>query len=606
MSNLDSTIEDLSEEEMDSYLTVCFSNADRVGPVARKKLSGILKHYAKEKKPFTACVKDNTKRFGKDRAERICAVIKDIIRGTTHWRGHNNPKDKGTPGVAGLSEEELVVEFALEIDDVIAAYLEEFIDEEYENMTAELAEGDLIWNPGSGYDALRRKVQDALNTAYPVNSNGEVSFGSSYWVEDIAASKALVCAGSEYYVAPFTDAGDLVELAVKSDWKPVEKAWVETHLAETPQVMAEMYFGSSEAIEEDGLIWKTILREGEWAYSPGAGQTPVAKPITVIKAGPSSAKKNVISMEELKTNFEAGAVQHVTVPTSHADKVDENTGFVKSLRYGKDEEGRHILEAGIEFTEPDVKEKAIRGSIANVSSGILFDYINKESGTKFGSVLGHAALTNHPWLTGMKPFGVEASEDLTVVGFSEAAVEEAPASDLTTTPKTGGNEMPEVTEATPINFEETFGLSEDGIRAMIERNARLEADNKRNGVNTKVTAWEAEGKTPAVVKIAKDLLMSDDGTSSINFAEGDEVKSLTLSEVVDRLVAATPNIKLAEEKVKDKDASEEKPVDDTDLENVFAGFSVDQKSDVHQLMFEEKMPQEAAIKKVAADAKNAA
>lgn len=96
-------------EELDQMFSeaidkLFLSNADRVGPVAKKKLSGLLKFYAKKAHPFTACVNDNRKRFG-PRAEAVCAVLKDIIRGTTKWRGKNNPRDKGTPGVRGLSEE---------------------------------------------------------------------------------------------------------------------------------------------------------------------------------------------------------------------------------------------------------------------------------------------------------------------------------------------------------------------------------------------------------------------------------------------------------------------------------------------------------------------
>lgn len=86
---------------------VQLSNADRVGPDAKKKLSGLLKFYAKKAHPFDSCVADNRKRFG-PKAEGVCAVLKDIIRGTTKWRGKNNPRDVGTPGVKGLSEDELI------------------------------------------------------------------------------------------------------------------------------------------------------------------------------------------------------------------------------------------------------------------------------------------------------------------------------------------------------------------------------------------------------------------------------------------------------------------------------------------------------------------
>jgi hypothetical protein len=62
------------------------TNWTQVSPGARKKIDPIVRHYRKEAHPFTACVRDNTKRFGKDRAERMCAVVKDMGKATTKWR----------------------------------------------------------------------------------------------------------------------------------------------------------------------------------------------------------------------------------------------------------------------------------------------------------------------------------------------------------------------------------------------------------------------------------------------------------------------------------------------------------------------------------------
>jgi hypothetical protein len=78
------------------------SEAETVGPDARHKLRGLLRYYAKKDHPFTACVSDNMKRFGPNRTERVCATLKDIIRGTTHWRGHPE-LDHGAPGAVVAS-----------------------------------------------------------------------------------------------------------------------------------------------------------------------------------------------------------------------------------------------------------------------------------------------------------------------------------------------------------------------------------------------------------------------------------------------------------------------------------------------------------------------
>lgn len=58
-----------------------------VSTADRKKLAGLLKHYGKMARPFTACYRDQIKHgLSPDHAARRCAVLKDLIRGTTKWR----------------------------------------------------------------------------------------------------------------------------------------------------------------------------------------------------------------------------------------------------------------------------------------------------------------------------------------------------------------------------------------------------------------------------------------------------------------------------------------------------------------------------------------
>jgi hypothetical protein len=61
------------------------ANWQRVTPAERKKMAGLLNYYRKNPHPFTACVRDNRKRFG-PRTEQVCAVVKDLIEGGTDWR----------------------------------------------------------------------------------------------------------------------------------------------------------------------------------------------------------------------------------------------------------------------------------------------------------------------------------------------------------------------------------------------------------------------------------------------------------------------------------------------------------------------------------------
>lgn len=80
-------------------LDVAVPNYTLVGPDKRKKLAGLINHYRKLPHPFTACVNDNTKRFG-NKAKQVCAVLTDLEKGTTHWR-------KGGKKKSSLSIEEL-------------------------------------------------------------------------------------------------------------------------------------------------------------------------------------------------------------------------------------------------------------------------------------------------------------------------------------------------------------------------------------------------------------------------------------------------------------------------------------------------------------------
>ena len=93
------------------------SEANTVGPDARHKLRFLLRYYAKKPHPFTACVHDNMKRFGPNRTERVCATVKDIIRGTTHWRGHPE-LDHGAPGAIAASDLPTEIADALENQEV--------------------------------------------------------------------------------------------------------------------------------------------------------------------------------------------------------------------------------------------------------------------------------------------------------------------------------------------------------------------------------------------------------------------------------------------------------------------------------------------------------
>lgn len=84
-------VEEPEDARFDEALEAFF-DAESVGPGERFQLRNLLKHYKGKPHPFTACVRDNTKRFGPERVKRICATLKDINEGTTKWRKGGNRK----------------------------------------------------------------------------------------------------------------------------------------------------------------------------------------------------------------------------------------------------------------------------------------------------------------------------------------------------------------------------------------------------------------------------------------------------------------------------------------------------------------------------------
>jgi hypothetical protein len=444
------------DEELADFVQVALSNGfskgtANVSPRDYQKLMPLLKHYAKDPHPFTACVRDNRKRFGPG-VNGICAVVKDLIYHSTKWRNRN---EKLTPAV--LSEEELA-EWRIEAPDEFFAWLAQVDEEEMRLWMAVPTKQQAAAPPAdAGPETKPDDDQADDGNAKEIDGGIEIPPDSANYREATGAQACSACA--HFHAHPEGDDGFCDLYGCTSDAHYVSDGFAPSAggpsgggappappagagagytedgsadvslselVADDRIPIAELFFADGTVDTEDDVIWKTVLREGLWKYSPERGtQRPIAKPITVIAEGKSNPAKLIVSMSEIKANFDDGAVEHVTIPTSHSDGVLENTGFAKQLRMVKDEEGRWVLQAALDFTEPDVREMARRGTVANTSGGILFGYVRKEDGKKYDAVLGHVALTNKPWLSGMKPFGVEDSEKPTAsLSFAEATAED--------------------------------------------------------------------------------------------------------------------------------------------------------------------------------------
>lgn len=157
---------------------------------------------------------------------------------------------------------------------------------------------------------------------------------------------------------------------------------------------AEMFAAGYDPQREGNLVWVTALREGEWKVNP----IPRRK-------GPLVVDRQF--MEDVMQAWREHAWEFVTVPTYHTDTdVMANTGFVRDLKIAPDPDrpGQSVLRAAVEFTEPDVQDRVLRGSIAGVSVNVKFGVRHQESGKLFNKVMTHLALTNIPFVNGLRAF----------------------------------------------------------------------------------------------------------------------------------------------------------------------------------------------------------
>lgn len=308
-------------------------------------------------------------------------------------------------------------------------------------------------------------------------------------------------------------------------------------------VLNAIQLSASDAVEEDGLIWKDIMRTGAWKGTPTKDGV-VKRALNIVRDGISSPAEGVISLSEILDNFDAGAVQYVTVPLSddledHKNIARLNTGYVKKLKL-LDRDGMSVLRAGFDFTEPDVKEKVLRGTIPDVSAGIPFGVTRRSDNKTFGAVLDHVCLTRKPFMSDLGPFGIAAAdgEDLPVEAFEQEEVE-AVSSPVP-------NQLPPTTSEEE-NEPEVVSLSnrqlENAIANALQNQLRLSSEYFIADVNgdtaivshrTSRSSWEvpfnrtADAESPVVLR----------GVDSWKLIEENQPTEVAASEPVDELTRA--------------------------------------------------------------------
>lgn len=168
--------------------------------------------------------------------------------------------------------------------------------------------------------------------------------------------------------------------------------------------------------DDDGLVWKIACKTGTLALSPGPGQIDVEEPLILTGE----------LFRDMKQSFDEQAFPHVTVPETHANGPLENTGYVRAVEVldydavmsdprvtekareviAGDPADTEYLLCGVEFTEPDVKQRALNGSIPDTSIGVKFGYRAKRTGKLFRAAFEHLNLTPVPWVDGLPAFGL--------------------------------------------------------------------------------------------------------------------------------------------------------------------------------------------------------
>lgn len=115
--------------------------------------------------------------------------------------------------------------------------------------------------------------------------------------------------------------------------------------------------------------------------------------------------------------------------------------------------------------------------------------------------------------------------------------------------------------------EVAFDISELGfsdpadLKAALEAGRQAQAEARERDIADTCKAWQTDGKTPALVTAAEQIMMADEGTAVLNLSEGKTETALTATDIVKRLVEASESVKLDQDLVTDEKTSDDKPED---------------------------------------------
>lgn len=293
-------------------------------------------------------------------------------------------------------------------------------------------------------------------------------------------------------------------------------------------------FSSIEATEEDNLVWKEILRTGEWKQTPTA-KGIIDKKLQIVDEGESDPVNGIISLSELEENFNDQAVPYVTVPLSddlndHKNIARLNTGFVRKLRR-RERDGITVLEAGISFTEPDVKGKVLRGTIPDVSAGIPFGVTRRSDKKFFRSVLDHVCLTRRPFVDKLLPFGIAAADgdELPVEAWEQEAGE------TSTTPSPSEDHSPPSTSESTLSFRQQSVAIRNALTNQLRLGPEYQVDDI-SGTNATISHRTSKCRWEVLFRL------TDQAENPVVVASVDKWKLIDKGPETEQVAASNTNI----------------------------------------------------------------
>jgi hypothetical protein len=199
----------------------------------------------------------------------------------------------------------------------------------------DLSEGDVIWNPDGGMNALMSKLRMALNEKYP--GTGEYASGAQYWIMDVARNgkTAIVedySSGETWLVAFSADDDGEIEISDKDEWTLARPAWVESSrelredltadatvsqtASDTRGQMADDNRTEDLTDEQVAAVAETLGIENDdpeelrkTVFERFAPEEPKVEPVVVPAPAPTPtpvASMSDAEVEVLKLNAEAG------------------------------------------------------------------------------------------------------------------------------------------------------------------------------------------------------------------------------------------------------------------------------------------------------------